>query len=64
MKGTRSLDNDEIRASINVFRRTFQVRDRGLFMLGVSTGGRISVLPVASDRRCVPKRFRGNRYAL
>ena len=44
MKGTRPLDNDEIRRVSGCFTSTFAVRNRGLFMLGVSTGGRISEL--------------------
>ena len=44
MKGTRPLDNDEIRQVSAAFTGTFEVRNRGLFMLGVSTGGRISEL--------------------
>lgn len=44
MKGTRPLDNDEIRRVSNCFTGTFTTRNRGLFMLGVSTGGRISEL--------------------
>ena len=44
MKGTRPLDNDEIRRVSTCFTGTFQIRNRGLFMLGVSTGGRISEL--------------------
>ena len=44
MKGTRPLDNDEIRRVSECFSGTFEVRNRGLFMLGVSTGGRISEL--------------------
>ena len=44
MKGTRPLDNDEIRSVSTCFTGTYQVRNRGLFMLGVSTGGRISEL--------------------
>ena len=44
MKGTRPLDNDEIRQVAASFTGTFEVRNRGLFMLGVSTGGRISEL--------------------
>ena len=44
MKGTRPLDNDEIRSVSAAFTGTFSVRNRGLFMLGVSTGGRISEL--------------------
>lgn len=44
MKGTRPLDNDEIRRVSACFDGTFAVRNRGLFMLGVSTGGRISEL--------------------
>ena len=44
MKGTRPLDNDEIRRVPTCFTGTFATRNRGLFMLGVSTGGRISEL--------------------
>ncbi|MDD9972974.1 MAG: site-specific integrase [Candidatus Poribacteria bacterium] len=44
MKGTRPLDNDEIRRVSGCFTGTFTTRNRGLFMLGVSTGGRISEL--------------------
>ena len=44
MKGTRPLDNAEIRRVAGCFDGTFEVRNRGLFMLGVSTGGRISEL--------------------
>ena len=44
MKGTRPLDNDEIRSVSASFTGTFEVRNRGLFVLGVSTGGRISEL--------------------
>ena len=44
MRGTRPLDNDEIRRVSGCFTGTFEVRNRCLFMLGVSTGGRISEL--------------------
>ena len=44
MKGTRPLDNDEIRRVSACFTGTYQVRNRSLFMIGVSTGGRISEL--------------------
>ena len=44
MKGTKPLDNDEIRRVSTCFTGTFATRNRGLFMLGVSTGGRISEL--------------------
>ena len=44
MKGTRPLDNDEIRRVAAAFTGTFAVRNRALFMLGVSTGGRSSEL--------------------
>ena len=44
MKGTRPLDNNEIRLVSACFTGTFEARNRGLFMLGVSTGGRISEL--------------------
>lgn len=44
MKGTRPLDNDEIKRVSNCFDGIFEARNRGLFMIGVSTGGRISEL--------------------
>ena len=44
MKGTRPLDNNEIRRVSAYFTGTFEARNRGFFMLGVSTGGRISEL--------------------
>ena len=44
MKGTRPLDNDEIRRVSAAFTGSYEVRNRALFMLGVSTGGRISEL--------------------
>ena len=44
MKGTSPLENDEIRSVSTCFTGTFAGRNRGLFMLGVSTGGRISEL--------------------
>ena len=44
MKGTRPLDNNEIRLVSACFDGMFETRNRGLFMLGVSTGGRISEL--------------------
>ena len=44
MKGTRPLDNTEIRKISEVFDGTFADRNRNLFMLGVSVGGRISEL--------------------
>ena len=44
MRGTRPLDNDEIRRVSGCFTGTFAARNRSLFMLGVSTGGRISEL--------------------
>ena len=44
MKGTRPLDNDEIRLVSACFDGTFAARNRGLFLLGVSTGERISEL--------------------
>ena len=44
MKGTRPLDNDEIRRVSACFTGMYEIRNRGLFMLGVSTGGRISEL--------------------
>lgn len=42
MKGTRPLNNNEIRLVSACFDGTFEARNRGLFMLGVSTGGLIS----------------------
>lgn len=44
MKGTRPLDNAEIRKVSEVFDGVFAVRNRSLFILGVSVGGRISEL--------------------
>lgn len=44
MKGTRPLNNAEIQKVSEAFEGTFAVRNRGLFMIGVSTGGRISEL--------------------
>ena len=44
MKGTRPLDNAEIRKVSDAFDGTYAVRHRSLFMLGVSVGGRISEL--------------------
>lgn len=44
MKGTRPLDNNEILLVSACFDGTYEIRNRGLFMLGVSTGGRISEL--------------------
>ena len=44
MKGTRPLNNTEIRLVSACFKGTYEHRNRGLFMLGVSTGGRISEL--------------------
>ena len=44
MKGTRPLDNSEIMLVSACFDGTFEARNHGLFMLGVSTGGRISEL--------------------
>ena len=44
MKGTRPLDNKEILLVSACFDGTFEARNSGLFMLGVSTGGRISEL--------------------
>ena len=44
MKGTRPLDNNEIRLVSTCFSGTYEVRNRSLFLLGVSTGRRISEL--------------------
>lgn len=44
MKGTRPLTTDEIIAVTNQFDGMYEVRNRSLFMLGVSVGGRISEL--------------------
>lgn len=44
MKGTRPLNNKEIRKVVQSFEGTYEVRNRSLFVLGVSTGGRISEL--------------------
>ena len=44
MKGTRPLDNHEIRRVSAAFTGTYEIRNRALFIIGVSTGGRISEL--------------------
>ena len=44
MKGTRPLSNDEIRKVADAFEGIYAPRNRGLFVLGVSSGGRISEL--------------------
>ena len=44
MKGTRPLTNAEIRKVRDVFDGKYAQRNRGLFMLGVSIGGRVSEL--------------------
>ena len=44
MKGTRPLTNKEILKVAECFDGTFAIRNRSLFMLGVSVGGRISEL--------------------
>ena len=44
MKGTRPLTNEEIRKVRDTFNGTYAQRNRGLFLLGVSVGGRISEL--------------------
>ena len=44
MKGTRPLSNEEIIKVSKHFTGTYAVRNRSLFMLGVSIGGRISEL--------------------
>ena len=44
MKGTRPLTNEEIRKVRDAFGGTYAQRNRGLFMLGVSIGGRVSEL--------------------
>ena len=44
MKGTRPLTNAEIRKVAKCFTGTYKFRNQGLFVLGVSTGGRISEL--------------------
>jgi site-specific recombinase XerD len=44
VKGTRPLTTQEITDVLKQFKGTFEFRNRGLFMLGVSVGGRISEL--------------------
>ena len=44
MKGTRPLDNKEILAVSKAFTGNNEVRNRSLFMIGVSIGGRINEL--------------------
>ena len=56
MKGTRPLDNNEIRLVSACFTGTYEVRNRGLFLLGVSTGGRISELLSLQIAGRIPER--------
>ena len=51
MKGTRPLSTDEILNVSEQFDGTFEVRNRSLFMLGVSVGGRISYTSYVKPRR-------------
>ena len=44
MKGTRPLNNAEIQSVANSFEGKYAIRNRSLFMLGVSIGGRINEL--------------------
>ncbi len=44
MKGTRPLNNKEIRKVRDTFTGVYEVRNRSFFMLGVSIGGRVSEL--------------------
>ncbi len=44
MKGARPLSNEEILLVADHFSGTYEIRNRSLFMLGVSVGGRISEL--------------------
>ena len=44
MKGTRPLSNEEVSKVVMSFSGNFATRNCGLFVLGVSTGGRISEL--------------------
>jgi len=44
MKGTRPLTDTEIRKVSEAFGGTYEIRNRCLFQLGISTGGRISEL--------------------
>ncbi len=44
MKGTRPLNNAEIQAVASSFQGEFALRNRSLFLLGVSIGGRIDEL--------------------
>jgi len=44
MKGARPLSNSEILLVSDQFTGTYAIRNRSLFMLGVSVGGRISEL--------------------
>lgn len=44
MKGTRPLSDAEIRKVSEAFGGTYELRNRSLFQLGISTGGRISEL--------------------
>ena len=54
MKGTGPLDNNEILLVSACFDgNPFEIRNSGLFMLGMSTGGRISDrIPSISSLKC------------
>ena len=66
MKGARPLDNDEIRQVASAFTGTFEIRNRGLFMLGVSTGGRIFELlspRIGENGKLATQKYIGVNYA-
>ena len=56
MKGTRPLNNAEIQAVSAAFEGQSAIRNRALFMLGVSIGGRINELLIAHSWRCLAAR--------
>ena len=56
MKGTRPLNNAEIQAVSAAFEGQSAIRNRALFMLGVSIGGRINELLIAHGWRCLAAR--------
>ena len=55
MKGTRPLDNSEIRIVSACFTGIFEARNRGLFMLGVSYWGQDLRTAQPNGRGCLPE---------
>ena len=63
MKGTRPLDNSEIRIVSACFTGIFEARNRGLFMLGVSYRGQDLRTAQPNGRGCLAERQACDRSA-